>query len=245
MSGIWFRHAANFGEHPKTLRLRRLAGSKADSAECGWWRILEAAKRYGSWTFDDEEHLRHAAGRYAALIPLYRQAGFLDGLTVHNGEEYQAPMTGAERVARHRASNADHVTHDVTGVTPRVEKSREEQREQSRYPDGNTDSQDRYYALTGYRPWGIWSGEKLLAAERDYGRAETIAALEAEWTADPDRKTILDRLLARLARDADAIRQARKTKPRPIRPDPEVAYVESQRLQAELLAGITTVKDVP
>ena len=114
------------------------------------------------------------------------------------------------------------------------------------YPtDGDYDAQDRYYQLTGYRPWGIWSGEKLLAAERDYGRAETVAALEAEWTSSPDRKTILDRVLARLARDADAIRQARKVKPRPRRPDPEAAYVESQRLQAAIIAGTVAVKDVP
>jgi hypothetical protein len=113
------------------------------------------------------------------------------------------------------------------------------------YPDDARDSQDRYYELTLYRPWGIWSGEKLLAAERDYGRAETIAALDAEWTISQDRKTILDRVLARLARDADAIRQSKKSKPRPARPDPEKAYVESQRLQAELIAGIAAVKDVP
>lgn len=138
MSGVWFRHAANFGEHPKTLKLRRLAGKRADAAECGWWRILEAAKRYGSWSFDDDDHLIHAAGRYAPFIPIYREVGFLDGLTIHNGEEYQAPMTVAERVAKHRSSNADHVTHPVTDVTPRAEQTRADKKEQSN-DDGRAD----------------------------------------------------------------------------------------------------------
>ena len=144
MTGIWFRHAANFGEHPKTLHLRRLAGTKGDAAECGWWRILEAAKRYGSWTFDDEEHLRHVAGRYAVHLPLYRQVGFLDGLTIHNAEAYQAPMSGAERVAKHRASNASPVTPTVTDVTPRAEQSRIERAEQS---NGRADALDTYWTL--------------------------------------------------------------------------------------------------
>jgi len=128
----------------------------------------------------------------------------------------------------------------------RDETSRDDAGGNGTYPDdGPRDSQDRYYELTLYRPWGIWSGEKLLAAERDYGRAETIAALEAEWTISQDRKTILDRVLARLARAADLEKQAKKSRPRPSRPDPEAAYVESQRIQAELIAGIAAVKDVP
>ena len=147
----------------------------------------------------------------------------------------------ADRTVPKRYASREETRRDID------ETSRDEQQAGSNgYPtDGDYDAQDRYYQLTGYRPWGIWSGEKLLAAERDYGRAETVAALEAEWTSSPDRKTILDRVLARLARDADAIRQARKVKPRPRRPDPEAAYVESQRLQAAIIAGTVAVKDMP
>lgn len=128
---IWFKHDAHFHEHPKALRMRRLAGSKADSAEVGWWRIVAAAKRVGDWSFDDEDHLRDAAGRYYQYVGIYRQAGMLDDLTIHNGAEYQGAATPAERVANHRARNAAAVTPAVTDVTPRVEKSREERVELS------------------------------------------------------------------------------------------------------------------
>jgi hypothetical protein len=128
---LWFKHDAHFHEHPKCIRLRRLAGVKADSAEVGWWRIVGAAKRLGDWSFEDEEHLREAAGRYYGFVSLYRSVGLLDGLTIHNAKEYQAPLTGAERTAAHRAHKGPSdvtpsVTPDVTGVTPREEKSREE-----------------------------------------------------------------------------------------------------------------------
>lgn len=128
---LWFKHDAHFHEHPKCIRLRRLAGAKADAAEVGWWRVVAAAKRVGDWTFEDEEHLKEAAGRYFGFVSLYREVGLLDDLTIHNAREYQAPLTGAERVAVHRAQKAPEnvtpdVTRAVTGVTPRVEKSREE-----------------------------------------------------------------------------------------------------------------------
>lgn len=125
-SALWLKHDAHFGEHPKTLRLRRLAGRQADAAECGWWRIVEGAKRYGEWTFESDEHLEHVAGRYAQFVELYREVGFIDGLTIHNADEYQTPLSGAERVAKYRERNAPNVTPDVTAVTPREEKRREE-----------------------------------------------------------------------------------------------------------------------
>lgn len=143
-----------------------------------------------------------------------------------------------------RSSSRDETSRDET------ETSRDETHAGSNgYPtDGDYDAQDRYYQLTGYRPWGIWSGEKLLAAERDYGRAETIAALDAEWTSAPDKKTILDRMLARLARDADKRREEAKAKPRPIRKTAdqvEAEYVESRRVLAGIMDGsIPVVKEM-
>lgn len=188
---LWFKHDAHFHEHPKCLRLRRLAGARADSAEVGWWRIVAAAKRVGGWTFEDEEHLRDAAGRYFGFIKLYREVGLLDDLTIHNGEEYQGPMSGRERVAQHRARNAPVVTPDVTSVTPRVDKSREEKSRQSAR-DTVADPAEAYWSLTGRFPT-----EKSLSwvddLTRKYGAEATIRALVKAHTADRDSGTLLGR----------------------------------------------------
>ena len=222
-----------------------------------WVRLLMAADSVWPASADLPATARKssiAALEVAGIIDLMKGSRFrIHGLDAERERRSAQPT----QAARTRWQNADALRSDsgrtALAGTPamRTEHSNSRAEEEhsnsgNGYPtDGDYDAQDRYYQLTGYRPWGIWSGEKLLAAERDYGRAETIAALEAEWTSSPDRKTILDRVLARLARDADAIRQARKVKPRPRRPDPEAAYVESQRLQAAIIAGTVAVKDVP
>jgi len=217
-----------------------------------WVRLLIAADMAWPAPADLPGSVRRAslvALEAAGVIELLAGGLFrFHGLDTERGRRADAARN---RTGPDRGPSGDHPVPKRSSSRD-IDKTRRERDETRRddaggngtYPDVH-DSQDRYYELTLYRPWGIWSGEKLLAAERDFGRAETIAALEAEWTLSPDRKTILDRVLARLARDADLIRQAKKSRPRPIRPDPEAAYVESQRIQAELIAGISAVKDVP
>ena len=239
----------------------RLASIYPDDRHLATWvRLLIAADMAWPAPADVPGTARRAslaALEAAGVIELLPGGLFrFHGLDTERGRRADAARTSSGyRPVPERLPNGD---RPVPGRDPlgdlaekrrdRDETSRDETGGNGSYPDGDLDSQDRYYQLTGYRPWGIWSGEKLLAAERDYGRAETIAALETEWTASPDRKTILDRLLARLARAADLEKQAKKSRPRPSRPSPrdvEAAYVESQRLQAELIAGIAAVKDVP
>lgn len=99
---IWLRLSATFHEHPKMLAVRTAAGTRADSAELGWYRLLMAAKRYGRWTFASEDHLAHVAGTYYRFVPLYRSARLLDDLTVHDGDNYNAMKTDAERKAEQR-----------------------------------------------------------------------------------------------------------------------------------------------
>lgn len=81
-------------------------------------------------------------------------------------------------------------------------------------PDGDRDALDTYHELTGYRPWGEFSGDGLKAAIRDYTDAATDAAIRAEYAKDGDRNTLLKRTLARLARDADRSRRAPDPAPR-------------------------------
>lgn len=243
----WLRLSAHFHEHPKMLSVRKSAGSRADSAELGWYRLLMAAKRYGRWSFASEEHLQHVAGLYFRFVPLYRRAGLLDDLTVHDGETYNAIKTPAERQAEKR--DRDKASQeDVTGErdTPRDglvtleerdrEKTEKEERDRERERD-DFDALDVYHELTGYRPWGEWSGDALRGAMTDYGDATVQAAMRTEYAVSGDRNDLLKRVQARLARDADKAKQAKAEAPRRVRlvvsDKDRLAAIEQMRAEAK------------
>lgn len=144
---IWLRLSATFHEHPKMLAVRKAAGSRADSAELGWYRLLMAAKRYGRWTFASEAHLEHVSGAYYRFVPLYRQERLLDDLTVHDGDTYNAIKTDAERKAEQRERDKE----SQEGVTP----ERDVPRDQSvtLQTDIQTDGQDREQNARPNDPW--------------------------------------------------------------------------------------------
>jgi hypothetical protein len=228
---VWLRLSATFHEHPKMLMVRDLAGPRADSAELGWYRILMAAKRYGRWTFASEEHLSHIAGAYYRYIDFYRRSRLLDDLTVHDGDNYNAIKTDSERKAEQR--ERDKVSRRP--VTPQRDQSvtlDDRQTEKTEKTDiaGDRDSLDTYHELTLYRPWGVWSGDKLKAAINDYGDPAVDEALRQEAQLDGDRSTLLDRTLARLARNADRAREVRKSKPRVV----PIDEAERRRVEIEL-----------
>lgn len=140
------------------------------------------------------------------------------------GRARRQRKSSAERQARNRAGKSREVTRD-NGVT-----ARESPPARASAPPGtegtvetdtggaggddDRDALDTYYELTLFRPWGQWSGEKLLVATRDYGNAAVEVALDAEFGVNSDRKTLLDRTLARLARDAERSKRNRPAKPR-------------------------------
>lgn len=80
------------------------------------------------------------------------------------------------------------------------------------------DALDVYHSLTGYRPWGAWSGDELKALVNDYTDPTVQEAIRVEWNANHDRKGILRAVQARLARDLErskeATRTERKARPR-------------------------------
>ncbi len=81
---------------------------------------------------------------------------------------------------------------------------------------GEKDSLDTYHALTGFRPWGQFSGDNLKTAMADYGDATVDATLRAQARMDGTRETLLKRTLTQLAKDADRQKDAaRKPKPKP------------------------------
>lgn len=97
----------------------------------------------------------------------------------------------------------------------------------SRAPEDSDDCLDTYYRLTRFRPWGIWSGDKLIGAAREYGDEAVTVALRAEHALDVNKDTLMDRSFARLAKEAD---RAKRDKPKaPKAPKPardEAAYAE-------------------
>lgn len=79
----------------------------------------------------------------------------------------------------------------------------------SRYaPAGDFDALDVYHELTGYRPWGEFSGDALRGSIRDYTNAVVEEALRAEYARDGERNSLLKRTQARLAREAEHQRRA-------------------------------------
>ncbi len=129
------------------------------------------------------------------------------------------------------------VTSDLLARAPNQTKPNQTETSQadasaSAYPDGDLDCLDTYHDLSLYSPWGQWSGDKLKGAIGEYGNSTVDAALRAEHGISADRKTLLDRTLARLARDADRARDA-KPKPKPRNngrtPEQEVTYQDTRR----------------
>jgi hypothetical protein len=113
-------------------------------------------------------------------------------------------------------TNSESESGSESGGTPvRRNLTRPDQTSQSR-PDqtDDADALDTYHELTGWRPWGQFSGDALKGAIRDYTDAATSAALRAEAAVDGDRGTLLKRALTRLAREADRHLEEAKRKPR-------------------------------
>ncbi len=105
-------------------------------------------------------------------------------------------------------------------------------------PVGDKDSLDTYYELTMYRPWGQWSGDAIKGLIAEYGDAVVDAAMRAEAALDGKRDTLLKRLQARLARDADrAAEQKRKAPPPAKRKGDLYDDPEYQRLRREAAEG--------
>lgn len=142
------------------------------------------------------------------------------------GRARRQRKVSAERQARNRAGKSRSVTRDTSvtnGESPPARASAPLRSEgtvgtETEGGPGETDALDTYHELTLYRPWGVWSGDKLRGAIVDYGDATVSAALRAEHDVDPNRGSLLDRALARLAKDAERTKRERKDKPRPLRP---------------------------
>lgn len=127
-----------------------------------------------------------------------------------------APALLEQSVSNARASSS------VSVVTPEEDPARTD----------DFDALDVYHELTGFRPWGQWSGEHLTACIRDYGNPVTEAALRAEYAADGSRDSLLKRTEARLAKEADRRRSDAKSRPAAVRP--VVDNDELQRIRREL-----------
>lgn len=213
-----------------------------------YWRILQDDEfegiraneaRVGAWT------LMLLAADMAWPAPAYippvltrksvtalAEAGLIEPLS---GGRFTLRGLDKERDLRKSAATRDPVgtqTGPRRDPDGRVDKTSNRQAETRRDEQDARDSLDTYHELTGWRPWNIWSGDKLRGAIGEYTDAKVDAALRAEYKAKPDRDTLLNRTLDRLAREAEQARRERKDKPRAAKAP--IDNDELQRVRREL-----------
>lgn len=142
-----------------------------------------------------------------------------EAVVIVGWSDYQAPVdrTNAVRQERHR-QRARIVDNGSNGVTNGVSvtaaatstsiSTENEEKNGGVYPDGgdDRDALDRYFELTGVRPWGRRPGEWLTELQETHGVVNVTAALEVEARSG-DQKTLLGRVAARLERQAERVAQ--------------------------------------
>lgn len=175
-----------------------------------WSRLLMLADQ--AWPAS--AHLPASARR--ASVQKLSEVGLIELLP---GGRFRMHGLQKEREQRHEhaktASNARWNAPSIPGsnagasaplMPSKAKQSIEEQSRAEHAPAGppaDLDALDTYHELTLYRPWGVWSGDELNGAIREYGNAAVDAALRSEHAQSPDRNSLLKRTLARLARDAE------------------------------------------
>jgi hypothetical protein len=85
-------------------------------------------------------------------------------------------------------------------------------------PDSDRDALDRYFELTGNRPWDRNVGAWLRELQAAHGDVNVAAALEVEFREKPEQRTLVGRVQARLERQADRVRQAKAKEPPKVDP---------------------------
>jgi hypothetical protein len=133
-------------------------------------------------------------------------------------------------------TSLDETSQDETSPSPA---SARDQRQKDPYLpdfDSDRDALDLYHELTLYRPWGLFSGDKLRGAIVEYGNDEVEASMRAEHSASADRETLLSRTLTRLARDAERKRITKQQAPKPRAKDIEqIDEAERSRILREFM----------
>lgn len=179
-------------------------------------------------------------------------------VSIHRWEEYQSRDASVSRQPwRHRENVASRsVTRDqrVTSTsisttvvtTPVTEGDVARAREEfTPDPDADFDALDLYHTLTLYRPWGAWSGEKLRAAQSEYGDEAVQDALRRVEARHLGRDKVLSETLTLLARDAE---RAARSKPKRERTrsamDPETK-ARYDAVRAELAAEAAAAQENP
>ncbi len=242
----WIAIDTGLPKHPKMAELPN------DAARWGWLlTLLEAKEQRRPGAFASERHYRHVLGRHGRYLSSYVKAGLMErgedgSLAVHDWQRHQ--WAGA-KAAQRETSNGQSTDNRETSSRQKQDASRAvpvpvlvpvlvENTEGG--AGGNpeeSDSLDTYHLLTGWRPWGQFSGEKLHAAIGEYGDGIVDAAMRAEAERDGDRDSLLKRTLARLSKEADRRREDAKVRPKPRREVNREMMAEQRRIALELTKG--------
>lgn len=249
-SVAFFLGDVGFLSDPKFRKLARRLTDPDDfnSAVGAYWIALAAARRNGLPDVDVEGETDSRFVGDLRAVGLLTEGGFPETAFV-GWAPSRAPRPSelGRRVASKVSDDVESVESDknVISSTPLPSIQLNSENEQDARAD--FDSLDVYHELTGFRPWGAWSGDEIKAAMTEYGDVSVEAALRSEYHADAQRDTLWKRTKTRLAKDADRHREEAKAKPRPIRPkrDSEAEYRESQRIQAGLIDGSIKPEEIP
>lgn len=242
----------------KFLSLRGRLSSEQYYATVGVYFTIVAA----TWREADRKPGLRVAPDAGPIVDELKAAGLLDSegrvttraFTSWIGRAKRQRKSSAERQAKNRAGKSRVTNGDTTvtnGESPPARVSAPLRSEGTvddvtleGGPGGDFDALDKYHALTLYRPWGQWSGDKLRVAMADYGNATVEAALDEAHGQDADRKSLLDRALAILARNAEHAKLEAKPKSKTKRETPEEKADREARYNA-LRAELSVVKGMP
>ncbi len=217
-SVAYFLGDVGFMADPKFRRLARRLSDADDfnSAVGAYFIALAAARRNGLPAIDVTAETDSRFVPDLIAVGLLEDAGFPDKAFVSwaPSRPPRPNETKRDEVRRHATTSDENDRTDSASTPiqsiPINSKNETDARE-------DFDSLDLYYSLTGYRPWGSWSGDELRVLVSDYTDPVVQAAITTEWNAKRDRKGILKGVQARLARDAekakDTTRGRKTTKP--------------------------------
>lgn len=237
---------------PKFRKLQRLTVDRPDRLSGAF--MVYVAMLAESWKAGKRVNYDEA---WPAILPfdkeiptLLREAGLMDGaacIPTKTWNSWFKPANTRREATRERWRKANEKRHESStnnsGPTAQIPRGNSvgtvaiPNRTEPSVPiptePSERDALDRFYELTQWNPWSLeWRREELVALQNDYGIPATIAALDAEWSANKDKKTLTKGAAARLARDTDRAKEAarleRKPKPRIVVDDAERARVAAE-----------------
>jgi hypothetical protein len=244
-AGIFGRAVANRGDLPKLRPLRALYGAKEVDFLISEGRLCVDGESVTicSWTVYQAPPDNTGAERQARFRERHRD----DSPQVDNDVENpsQPLRNGVTSRSAPTSTSTSTEPNEETGVvrseeiTPPRAPAPARGSTMTAVDDGDRDSLDTLFELSGIRPWGRRAGNWLRDLEGAHSTALVDAALREEWRRKPDMADLISRVAARLERSKskhdDAVSRDKAARPpeRPQEPRRASELTEDERMAAE------------